>query len=492
MDIDTLAHALTELISPFLPLLMGGGRAGEAGTEDAPDPVRLVWSRLAPHIEKDGAARAAVLEVVSSPKNTDARAGLRTHLKKLLVDSPALAKAIRPLIDRSKGALPPPGVGPSWRDLLGRDDRLVERLEMISLLRAGRDPAEVAKAFRMDISRLIRLNASFSLAGAAGLLSEEGIGNWLDRLDIAEPILRRLDMIRLVRTGNPVDFVARQYDALPEYVERINGRFAREGVLGIVTEDELARFRSLHPPTIRVCSYNLHGIHNGAPHRLRRLARGFAEIDVHAAAFQEVVNDGGAEDSGAQTSQWVSAMTGYHYQSHFAYCHQFMEKYPEGVAVSTRCPVKNERTIDLTLLREGLKPTMPRNALALETEVHGRKVVFASVHLDHNANPEVRLAQGEKLAAELRPWEEGAYASVLAGDFNDVESSPVMEYLKSMGYRDAYRARHKEGGNTFPAGDARSRIDYILVKGRVTIVSSGLLADDPSLSDHIGIFAEIR
>jgi len=67
-----------------------------------------------------------------------------------------------------------------------------------------------------------------------------------------------------------------------------------------------------------------------------------------------------------------------------------------------------------------------------------------------------------------------------------------MEYLKSMGYRDAYRARHRDSGNTFPAGDARSRIDYILVKGRVTIVSSGLLADDPSLSDHIGIFAEIR
>jgi endonuclease/exonuclease/phosphatase family metal-dependent hydrolase len=66
-----------------------------------------------------------------------------------------------------------------------------------------------------------------------------------------------------------------------------------------------------------------------------------------------------------------------------------------------------------------------------------------------------------------------------------------MEYLRSMGYRDAYRARHKGSGSTYPAGDARSRIDYILVKGRVTIVSSGVLADDPSLSDHVGVFAEI-
>jgi len=67
MDIDTLALGLTELIAPFLPLLTGGGKGGDAHTEGAPDSVTLVWSRLAPHIEMDGAAKAAVLEVASSP-----------------------------------------------------------------------------------------------------------------------------------------------------------------------------------------------------------------------------------------------------------------------------------------------------------------------------------------------------------------------------------------------------------------------------------------
>ena len=491
MDVDTLADSLTELISPFLAFVIEGHKVGDADAPDMPDAVRLIRSRLAPHMEKDGAARAAALAVLSSPQDAHARKGLRTQLRKLLAGSAGLAKAIRPLLERPQHAQPQVAA-PAWQDLLGRDDRLVERLEMISLLRAGRDPRDVASAFHMDMGRLFRLNTAFSLAGSAGLLPEEGIGNWLDRLDRSDPILRRLDMIRLVRAGNPVNLVARQYDALPEYVERINSRYAREGLLGIVTEEELDRFQSLHPPNIRVCSYNLHGTHDGAAQRLRRLAGSFAQMDVHAAAFQEVVKEGEREDSGIETSQWISAMTGYHYTSYFAYCHQFMEKYPEGVAVSTRCPVKGETTIDLTLLRDGLTPSMPRNALALEAEVHGRKIIFVSVHLDHNADPEVRLAQGEKLAAELGRREEGAYASVLAGDFNDVESSPVMEYLRSMGYRDAFRACHREGGNTFPAGDAGSRIDYILVKGRATIVASGLLTDDPSLSDHIGIFAEIR
>ncbi|HUJ70472.1 MAG TPA: hypothetical protein VLW86_13170, partial [Syntrophorhabdales bacterium] len=264
MDVDRLADSLTELISPFLAFVIEGRKVRDANAGNLPDSVRLIWSKLAPLMEKNGAAKAAALDVLSSPGDGDARTAFRTHLRKLLADSPALAKAIQSLMDRAQHA-PPPSAAPAWRDLLGRDDRLAERLEMISLLRAGRDPIEVAKAFHTDVGSLFRLNTSFSLAGSAGLLPEEGIGNWLDRFDTADPILRRLDMIRLVRAGNPVDLVARQYDALPEYVARIQSRYAKEGFLGIVTEEELDRFRSLHPPTIRVCSYNLHGTHNGAP-----------------------------------------------------------------------------------------------------------------------------------------------------------------------------------------------------------------------------------
>ncbi len=492
MDIEALARGLTEMLLPFIPVLWGGDEKGSLDSAQVPDSVGFVWSKLAPLLRKDPSARASVSDVVLAPKDGDAKAAFRLRLKRLLASSPELAKTLVELVDPGEAVpFPSDGAG-DWRDVLGRDERLVERLEMIYLLRTGGNPAEVAKRFGLDASRLFRLNTSFSLAGAAGLLAEEGIWNWLDCLDAGEPILRRLDMIRLLRSGNPVNVVAEQYDALPEYVERINKRFSKDGVLGLVTEDEMDRFRSTHPQTIRVCSYNLHGTHDGDPLRLRRLARSLAEIDPHACAFQEVVSEGGTEDTGARVNRWISAMTGYHYRSHFAYCHQFMEKYPEGVGVSMRSPVRNKMTIDLTLLRDDLRPSLARNALAVETEILGRKVVFASIHLDHNADPEVRLAQAEKLAAELQPWEEGAYCTVLAGDFNDLESSPAMGYLKSAGYRDTYRVRHKDRGDTYPAGDPQSRIDYILVKGKVTVVSSGLLRDDPSLSDHIGLFAEIR
>jgi endonuclease/exonuclease/phosphatase family metal-dependent hydrolase len=150
------------------------------------------------------------------------------------------------------------------------------------------------------------------------------------------------------------------------------------------------------------------------------------------------------------------------------------------------------RSIDLTHLAGGLTPTLPRNALVAEIEVYGRKVVFASVHLDHGADSTVRLAQAEKLVRELTPGAGSGACSILAGDFNDVEESPVVRYLASAGYVDAYRACHKAAGATYPAGDPSARIDYIFVKGHTAIASSGLLANDPELSDHIAIFAEVR
>ncbi len=301
-------------------------------------------------------------------------------------------------------------------------------------------------------------------------------------------------MVRLVRSGTPVSVVAREYSALDEYVERVCDRFSRSGVAGILTEDDLDHFRAVYPATVRVCSYNLHGTHNdrNGGQRFRRIGGELGRLDPHAVAFQEVVSGEGIEETSAQIARWISSITGYDYRSRFLYCHDFMEKYPEGIALSLRCRAQNVRSIDLTHLAGGLKPTLTRKALVAESEVYGRKVVFVSVHLDHSADSQVRLAQAEKLVLELTTGAEDVSCSILAGDFNDTEDSPVVRYLASVGYVDTYRACHKGAGNTHPAGDPRMRIDYIFVKGHAAIVSSGLLLDDPELSDHIGIFAEIR
>ncbi len=491
MEVETLARRLTDLVAPFLPLLLQGeGRASHPRAEP-PASAKALWSILDSPVRKDGPARKRAKDLASSPDNREARSGFQREIERLLSEDRELKRNVEESMARFGIRLPSKEYV-SWREVLSKDDKVVERLQMVYLLRTGWTPEEVAKRFGTDAGSLLSLNASYSLAGVAGLLRERGIENWLDRLDRNDSILRRLDMVRLLRSGTPVALIAQAYDALEEYVERVSERFSRNGVLGILTEDDLSRLSTLSPPNIRISTYNLHGTHNDGRFRFRRIAGELSRIDPHICAFQEAISGAGIEDTSAQIGQWMSSITGYGYRSQFCYCHEFMEKYPEGVAVSLRSPFRKARTIDLTKLRDGLRPTMPRNALAVETEVFGHKIVLASVHLDHNADPEVRLAQGERLVAEVQRGNEDAYCTILAGDFNDTEASPVIGHMRSAGFVDAYRVCHKGGGNTFPAGDPRARIDYIFVRGRGTVVSSGLLPDDPGLSDHAGVFAEIR
>jgi maltose 6'-phosphate phosphatase len=486
METEMLARGLADLLAPFMASLLEPARAD--GREVSP-LARAVWKALGEELEKNRNLRQSAEDIASTPEDADARAAFRYSLRKALSRNAGVKRIIEDIVNRARWnfrATPEP----DWRAVLGGDDVLT-RLEMIYLLRTGSTPGEVAKKFSVDVDDVFRLNASFSLAGFAGILSEKGIENWLDRLDRNDPLLRRLDMVWLLRSGTPVQVIARQYNAVEEYVERMNERFSRGGLLGILTEEDFDRFRSLYPPTIRVCSYNLHGNHNNGASRFRDIARGLAKADPHLAAFQEVLSGAGIEDTSGQISHWISSMTGYHYRSQFVYCHHFMEKYPEGVAIMARSAIRTHRTIDLTDLRDGLRPTMPRLALVAETEIFGHSIVFVSVHLDHNAHGEVRAAQVEKLLDALDSGK-NAYCTILAGDFNEVEESPAIAYLRSAGYRDAYRECHKKGGSTFSANNPQSRIDYIFVKGNAAIVSSDLLLNDPELSDHIGVFAEIR
>ena len=298
------------------------------------------------------------MDCAALPNERNARSAFSIEIQRLLAEDHEIKKRIEETI-----ALPacvlhlrPTKAG---ENRLG-EMRMVDRLEMIYLLRTGRTLEEVAKLFRIDIGLLVRLATSYSLAGAVGLLPENGIE---DRLDRNDPILRRLEIVRLVRSGTPVAVIAQAYGVPEEHVERVNERFSRKGVLGVLTEDDLNRLVALSPSHVRVCTYNLHGIHTDSPFRFRRIAGELAAMEPHICAFQEAISGAGIDETSAQIGRWMSSITEYDYRSKFCYCHQFMEKYPEGVAVSLRSPLKRSRSVDLTALRDGLKPSMPRNAL---------------------------------------------------------------------------------------------------------------------------------
>lgn len=373
---------------------------------------------------------------------------------------------------------------------LDQDDLIIKRLEMLRLLRKGVSPEEVAAQFSVSSDFLLQLNAVFSVSRVFGILKESDLSHWWDSLGRDDLILRRIEMVRLFRTGTPLSLIAKFFHTTDEYVQRLHNQFLEHGVVGILTEEDFQKFRAINPEVIRIGSYNLHGVQDNDPVRFRQISSELSSFDLDLCAFQEVISGHGIEDTSGQVAKWMTEKTGFHYITHFEECHLFHDKYPEGVSVASRHELKAVHRIDLNFgLRDGLAPYMKRYAAAAEVGIYGRKVIFVSVHLDHHENPQVRLAQVEKLENELdQIWGDSAHYRVLAGDLNDIEDSPAMGFLRARGYQDCYRTCHPQGGNTFPARHPSTRIDYLMVKGG-NVLSAQLVLQNHELSDHLGLVA---
>lgn len=482
-SLQTSPHALVDVLVPFLPMI----RARRAGV---PEWIAALAAKVLPKLEADKGAKEALSALEESPGDADLRAAVRVALRRLFAADAAFDSEVARLLGPRNLPVPADAGGV---DVLDPSDETLRRLELVRLLRRGVPAGEVARRFKTDPGTVLHLSAAFTAQGVLGLAEGPRARRWFEQLDRHDPLLRRLEMVRLARSGVPTAIVAAEFDAVPEYVEGLVKDFAAEGSGGLVSEVEVRRFEKLHPPDLRLATYNLHGIHDGADDRYRLIARELADFAPDFVAFQEVINGAAIRDTSAQIAERMSAMVGADYRSFYAHCHLYLEKFPEGVALVSRHPFGRTACIDLnTGLAGGVKPTMPRFAAAFLCEARGRRIAFASTHLDHAADPAVRGAQAQKLVVELERLYPEATLFVVAGDMNDVQGSPAVAHFEEHGYVDAYRACHPKGGNTYTTSEPRSRIDFILVKGANQLVSAETALAHPSLSDHLGVLAVVR
>jgi endonuclease/exonuclease/phosphatase family metal-dependent hydrolase len=139
----------------------------------------------------------------------------------------------------------------------------------------------------------------------------------------------------------------------------------------------------------------------------------------------------------------------------------------------------------------------------------GTRLIFAVTHLHHL--PADAAARDEQ-AATLLAWLEGAPAHdamVVVGDFNATPVEAAVQRMCDAGFRSAYElANGADPAVTWPSGlqapamdtdGDPSCLDYIWVRGAVTVDEARLFADrpavgDPTLypSDHLGIAARLR
>lgn len=143
----------------------------------------------------------------------------------------------------------------------------------------------------------------------------------------------------------------------------------------------------------------------------------------------------------------------------------------------------------------------------------GRSAVVAVTHL-HHLGPDEAIRDGQ--TAALLAWLEAGPAGgaaapdavVVMGDFNADPGEPTCARMRAAGFRSAYaEANGNEPAVTWPSGlqapamdtdGSPECLDYIWVRGAVTVESCRLVfdrpaVDDPTLypSDHLGLAARL-
>jgi endonuclease/exonuclease/phosphatase family metal-dependent hydrolase len=109
---------------------------------------------------------------------------------------------------------------------------------------------------------------------------------------------------------------------------------------------------------------------------------------------------------------------------------------------------------------------------------NGPEILFIGTHLEH-ANKQVRLRQTERLtqlAEKVTPL-----SAILAGDFNDTPSSPVLKTILGQ-WQDGTIS---SPGPTWPADKPTIKIDYVLYRpADAWRVISCEVVNEPMASDH--------
>lgn len=175
-------------------------------------------------------------------------------------------------------------------------------------------------------------------------------------------------------------------------------------------------------------------------------------------------------------------------------------EYGNSLLVREPLAATDEARIDLGLSRAAHRATVRLTA--------GSSVTVVVTHL-HHLGPDVGLRDDQ--ARQLLEWIEAAPttdALVVMGDFNADPTEPTYERITAAGFRSAYaEANGADPEITWPSGlqapamdtdGVPECLDYIWVRGAVTVESARLVFDrpdpeDPTLypSDHLGISAHL-
>jgi len=218
---------------------------------------------------------------------------------------------------------------------------------------------------------------------------------------------------------------------------------------------------------LRVFSYNIHhGVGLDGKLDLNRIAEVIKKQKPDLVALQEVdkmVPRSGKVDQAAE----LAKLLGMHHA--YGKCID-LDGGEYGNAILSRHPIQD------TMVHKLPGPGEARAVLETIIHLQGKKVSFASVHLDWEKDA-TRLGQVQAMEKVLSLRN---HPVIMAGDFNATPDSEPMKLVAKN-----WIVSQKSGQPlTIPANDPKKEIDYILYRGLIEAKASCLVLDEAVASDH--------
>jgi len=235
---------------------------------------------------------------------------------------------------------------------------------------------------------------------------------------------------------------------------------------------------------LRVMTYNIHHANPpaGTTIDINAIANVIKAQQPHLVAIQEVDVYTTRSGTSLHQAQELARLTGM--SAYFGKTINYAGG-EYGVAILSKFPISGTKNTPLpTATGTGGEPRTLASAVI--TLGNGKKLVFASTHLDAQANDTNRLLQVNKIIEVLRLE---TLPVIVAGDFNAAPGTRIINALDSYFTRTCITGC----GFTIPATNANKTIDFIaFAQSDKFSVLEHKVIDEKLASDHLPVFSVIR
>jgi len=253
-------------------------------------------------------------------------------------------------------------------------------------------------------------------------------------------------------------------------------------LLGLFIPTGVPSSTSLSPKkTLRVMTFNIHvGVGVDKKLDLQRIADVIIQERPDLVGLQEV-------DRGVRRTEGIDEIAELARMTRMDYAFGHNLDYQEGqygIAILSKSLIQK---IDHRKY-ENRREAERRGMLRVEVDIGGRKIDFATTHLDYQRDDD-RLFETEQL---LRYLADVKNPLIVVGDFNDEPAGGAYKLMLTSFVDSWVGTRAKEDGFSYPADNPAKRIDYIFYRSSDGVRAKKAWVVRTPASDHRPVMAELE